>query len=194
MSEERCLLCNKPYDYHYDLFGRGCLENLYELLKISKPPRIIKNKEMYLCNRIALKNFKIFLTKKKKYLLTEKYVALKYLDNIDLNSLFNVKSNNDIFLNEIKNKIKNDIKNITIFSKNNVGLFDFKLNDVYELFNDVQKFKEIIEELKTIDFEKVDEKLAENFIKKLSFIFDLTKKIIQFIMLVIIQCNLLFGR
>lgn len=54
MSEERCVLCNKPYEFeHYHLFGRGCLKNLYELLNISNPPRGTKDKEMYLCNRIA---------------------------------------------------------------------------------------------------------------------------------------------
>lgn len=29
MSEVRCKLCNKQYDHHYALFGRGCLENLF---------------------------------------------------------------------------------------------------------------------------------------------------------------------
>ena len=29
MSEKRCKLCNKPYEHHYSLFGRGCLENIY---------------------------------------------------------------------------------------------------------------------------------------------------------------------
>lgn len=24
-EERRCLICNKPYNYHYDLFGRGYL-------------------------------------------------------------------------------------------------------------------------------------------------------------------------
>lgn len=77
MSEKRCKLCNKPYEHHYVLFGRGCLENLYELLGFSRP-RIIWNKELYLCNKIALKNHKFFLSKKKKYVLAQKYIALKY--------------------------------------------------------------------------------------------------------------------
>ena len=53
MSEKRCKLCNKPYEHHYALFGRGCLENLFELLNFSKPLRIVWNKELYLCTRIA---------------------------------------------------------------------------------------------------------------------------------------------
>ena len=52
MSEIRCKLCNKLYNHHYKLFGRGCLENLYDLLEVSKPSRFVVNKEMYLCNRL----------------------------------------------------------------------------------------------------------------------------------------------
>ncbi len=41
MNEKRCILCNKPYDYKYVMFGRGCLDNLYNLLGFSKTPRFI---------------------------------------------------------------------------------------------------------------------------------------------------------
>lgn len=47
INEKRCILCNKPYNYKYKILGRGCLDNLYEQLDIVKPPRIIRNKEMY---------------------------------------------------------------------------------------------------------------------------------------------------
>ena len=63
INEKRCLLCNKPYNYKYKMFGRGCLDNLYELLEFSKPPRFIWNKETYLCTRIAWRNHKFFLRK-----------------------------------------------------------------------------------------------------------------------------------
>ena len=33
MEEKRCLLCNKPYDYKYKMFGRGCLDNIYGVLE-----------------------------------------------------------------------------------------------------------------------------------------------------------------
>lgn len=51
MEEKRCVLCNKPYNYKYVMFGRGCLDNLYGLLEFSKPPRFIWNKESYLCTK-----------------------------------------------------------------------------------------------------------------------------------------------
>lgn len=62
MSEKRCIICNKSFEHHYSMFGRGCLDNLYELLGFSKPFRIV-NKERYLFTRIAWKNHKFFLIK-----------------------------------------------------------------------------------------------------------------------------------
>lgn len=165
MDEKRCILCNKPYDHNYVMFGRGCLDNLYELLEISKPPRIIKNKEMYLCNRIAWKNSKFLIGKSKKYALAKKYIALKYLDRMNYN-----------FLDEIKEKILKDINSISLFSKNIVEAISFTLNGIYKLFNYSQKFDELIKEFQNINWEEVDEKVAENFIKSMSFIFDVTKK------------------
>lgn len=97
-EERRCLICNKPYNYHYDLFGRGCLTNLYKQLNISNS-RLISNKEKHLCNVIAHRNFKFFLGKKKKYALTENYIALDYLKRIDLK-----------FTEDIKNVLKENIK------------------------------------------------------------------------------------
>lgn len=165
MEEKRCILCNKPYDHNYVMFGRGCLENLYELLGISKPPRIIKNKEMYLCNRIAWKNHKFFLNKKKKYDLAQKYIALNYLNRMNYE-----------FLDDIKEKILKDINSISAFSKNIAESISFTLNDIYKLFNYSQRFDELINEFQNINWEEVDEKVAENFIKSMSFIFDVTKK------------------
>ena len=164
MEEKRCVLCNKPYNYKYAMFGRGCLDNLYALLKFSKPPGFIWNKESYLCTQIAWKNHKFFLNKNKKYALAQKYIALNYLDRMNIESL-----------DDIKNKILKDINNISVFS-NIVETISFSLNDIYKLFNYYEKFEEIIKELQNINWEEIDEKIAENFIKSMSFIFDVTKK------------------
>lgn len=80
------------------------------------------------------------------------------------------------FLDDIKEKISKDIKSIRIFSKNIVETISFKLNDIYKLYNCSQKFNEILKEFKNINWEKLDEKTAESFIKSMSFIFDITKK------------------
>ena len=89
-KEKRCIICNRPYNYHYDLFGRNCLMNLYTQLNISKF-RFISNKEKHLCNVIAHRNFKFFLGKNKKYALTENYIALDYLKKMNLRAVEDIK-------------------------------------------------------------------------------------------------------
>lgn len=79
------------------------------------------------------------------------------------------------FLDGVKDRISEDMNRISVFYKNTIGLFSFKLNDVYELYNDVQKFETVIDLLKNEIWEKIDEKVAEQFIESLSFIFDITK-------------------
>lgn len=165
MNEKRCILCNKTYNHKYELFGRGCLENLYELLGVSKNPRILWNKELYLCTRIAWKNNKFFLSRKKKYALAQNYIALNYLNKMNYD-----------FLEGIKANISKDIKNISVFSKNIIDTVSFTLNDIYKLFNYSQKFEELLKEIKEINWEKVDEEIAEKCIKSMSFIFDISKK------------------
>lgn len=165
MNEKRCILCNKPYNYKYNLFGRGCLDNVYGLLEFAKPSRLVWNKELYLCTRIAWKNHKLFLGRRKKYVLAQKYIALNYLNKMNYNSL-----------DGIKEKINNDINGISVFSKNIVESISFTLNDIYKLFNYTQKFNELIKEFQNISWKEVDEIVAENFIKNISFIFDITKK------------------
>ncbi len=165
MNEKRCILCNKPYNYKYVMFGRGCLDNLYDLLGFSKAPRIIWNKELYLCTRIAWKNHKFFLNKKKKYVLAQKYIALAYLNMMDYEAL-----------NNIKEKISKEINSISMFSKEIVDTIQFSLNEIYKLFNYTNKFNERLEEIKKINWKEVDKKVAEDFIKSMSFIFDVTKK------------------
>lgn len=165
INEKRCVLCNKPYNYKYAMFGRGCLDNLYGLLEFSKPPKFIWNKESYLCTRIAWRNHKFFLSKNKKYALAQKYIALNYLNRMNYG-----------FLDDIKEGILKDINSISVFSKNIVDTISFSLNDIYKLFNYTQKFDELIKELQNINWENIDEKVAENFIKSMSFIFDVSKK------------------
>lgn len=164
-NEKRCVLCNKPYDYKYQMFGRGCVDNLYTLLEIKKTPRIISDKELYLCTRIAWRNHKFFLNKNKKYALAQDYIALNYLNKMDLE-----------FLEDTKEKISSDIRKISAFSKNNVRNVPFELNDVYQVFNYYQKFEEIINKTKNVNWKDIDEQTVNSFIESLKFIFDVNKK------------------
>lgn len=166
INEKRCALCNKPYNYKYRMFGRSCLDNMYMLLGFSKPPKFIWNKELYLCTKIAWKNHKIFLSKDKKYALAQKYIALNYLNKIEYGAL-----------DSIKGKILTDINNISAFSKNKGDTVSFFLNDIYKLYNYTQRFDELIKEFKNTNWEQIDKSFAERFIKSISFIFDINKKV-----------------
>lgn len=174
-NEKRCLLCNKPYDTKNELFGSECLMNMYELLNIPMPSWSFRNKENYLCTKVAHINNKFFLGKKNKYIITEKYIALNYLDKIGYSSF-----------DDIKNKLINDIKKISIFSTSTsvYELNNFVLHDVYLAYNMWNKFNNLIDEvIKELDIindkdrnEDDDVKDAmEGLLNKFKFIFDKTK-------------------
>ena len=97
---KRCIICNKPIENEDDMFGGGCLDNLYELLDIPVPKRI-SNKEKYLLDAIAHKNSKYFLSREKKIAIAKNYIAWSYLNKINLN-----------FKKEKKSKLEDNIKNI----------------------------------------------------------------------------------
>lgn len=159
-EEKRCIICNRPYNHHYDLFGRSCLANLYTQLNISNSI-LISNKEKHLCNVIARRNFKFFLSKEKKYALTENYIALDYLKRIDLK-----------FTEDIKNTIKENIKRISILKKYVKSMLPtYSLNDFYKIYNDYIEFKKLLNE--NINTGKKD--FDETALKGFSVIFDIDK-------------------
>lgn len=159
-EEKRCIICNRPYNHHYDLFGRSCLANLYTQLNISNS-RFISNKEMHLCNVIAHRNFKFFLGKEKKYALAENYIALDCLKRIDLK-----------FTEDIKNVLKENIKRISIFSKYIKSMLPiYSLNDFYKIYNDYIEFKKLLNE--NISDGKKD--FDETILKGFAIIFDIDK-------------------
>ncbi len=159
-EEKRCIICNRPYNYHYDLFGRSCLANLYTQLNISNP-RLISNKEKHLCNVIARRSFKLFLSKEKKNALTENYIALDYLKRIDLK-----------FTEDIKNSIKENIRKISFFKKYVKSMLPtYSLNDFYKIYNDYMEFKKLLNENINTGNKKSDEIALKGF----SVIFDIDK-------------------
>ena len=169
VSEKRCLLCNKAFDYNYDLFGRGCLENIYNLLNIPMPSWSFRNKEMFLCTKVAHKRNKFFIDKEKKYFITKRVIALAYLEEFNYNTT-----------DKIISDINKDIDNVKIFSKEIKEIFPFKLNSVYLAKHMVDKFNEIMNEWKIINQKSgnaKDIKIMESFINRFKFVFDIEKKI-----------------
>lgn len=158
-EEKKCIICNKPYNYHYDLFGRTCLKNLYTQLNIPNH-KFIFNREKHLCNVICHRNFKFFLNKNKKYALVQNYIALDYLKKMKLKSTENLST-----------KLNENIKSISIFKKYAKSMSPmYSLNDFYKVYNDYIDFKKLLDET-TKNNQKIDETVLKGF----SIIFDINK-------------------
>ena len=178
-EEKRCIICNKPYNYQYDLFGRNCLMKLYTQLNISNP-KLISNKEKHLCNVIAHRNFKFFLSKNKKYALTENYIALDYLKRMDLKSV-----------EDIKLKLTENIKNISILKRYTKSMLPtYSLNDFYKIYNDYIDFKNLLNENIKLNDKDFDETILKGF----SIIFDTNKISIPLYYLIFYEMQYMFWK
>ena len=165
---KRCIICNKPIENEDDMFGGGCLDNLYELLDIPVPKRI-SNKEKYLLDAIAHKNSKYFLSREKKIAIAKNYIAWSYLNKINLN-----------FTKDEKSKLEDNIKNISPF-KSLQGLYmpEYLLNDFYKVYNYYKRFEEKINNYTTKSDDnsgKKEEIDDETILNELMFIFNTTKE------------------
>ena len=98
---KECFLCSRDYkNVKEEMFGKGCLNQIYHFLNITKP-KILKNKEEYLYNQIATKLNMEKLSLEQKQLLTDRYLTLEYLKNTTYGDF-----------KEIENEINQDIINI----------------------------------------------------------------------------------
>ena len=165
MKEGICKLCNRRYNYKYALFGRGCLNSAYKILDVQMPQKV-EDKELYLCNQVARKLHKVGLSKKQKYLLTEKFLTVKYLGKIKYGNL-----------DEEKRKLNEDINNMAFLKYVTNPLLPITLNEAYKLYNTTEKFDKKLKEskkiLNNIDFEQITEDIVLN---GMQFAFNLVKK------------------
>ncbi len=136
------------------MFGRGCLDNIYgELEYVSHLDLYGIRNYIYVLK--LLENHKYFLSKTKKYDLIQKYIALDYLEKMNLEAL-----------NDVQTSLTKGIKNITTFSKSRSELMSFTLNDIYKIYNYYQKFEKIIKDFQNINWNDIDEKVAKWLYKK----------------------------
>ena len=150
---KECFLCSRDYkNVKEEMFGKGCLNQIYHFLNITKP-KILKNKEEYLYNQIATKLNMEKLSLEQKQLLTDRYLTLEYLKNTTYGDF-----------KEIENEINQDIINIRKYK-----LFDelkttkkISLSEAYKIYKENNKFINKITELKQKKF--IDEKDIVKFI------------------------------
>lgn len=164
LNEKKCILCNKSFNYKYKMFGRTCLSNLYEQLKVPKFS-IFVNKENHLLNIIALKKFKLFLSEAKKQALLENYIALDYLKKMNIASL-----------NELQRDIENNIKEISFKTKLSPSMFPrYSINDFYKVYRDYIKFMVLINKARLNNEESGLNKYDESILALFSIAFDIEK-------------------
>ena len=125
-------------------------------INISKPNKI-DDKEMYLCNCVALQLHKVGLTKKQKYLLTEKYLTVKYMDRIKYGNL-----------QVQKEELSQDVQNIAPLKNSLSSTSSVSLNDAYKAYNLTQRFDNEILKLK-------DDLIEYATLESIKFIFSTLK-------------------
>ena len=161
-EDRKCILCNRPYDYKYIMFGRTCLENLYKQLKVGKIGSFF-NKENHLLNSISHRNLKFFLSKSKKQAVLENYIELDYIKRMNLKSM-----------DSIREQIERNINRISAFSELKEDMFpNYSVNSFYKVYQDYQKFKNETEKISHI--KNNDDKYNEAILNGLSFVFDTGK-------------------
>ena len=170
--EKKCMICNKPFDYRNDMFGRGCLNNLYKQLDISVPKYTL-NKEKHLINAVSHKNSKYFLSKDKKEAVLKNAIALSYLNLIKLD-----------FTEKLKKELVDNIRNISIFNPLVKSMEPvYLLNSYYKVYNYYIKFDKEINEakakLKEAETQESKDKIYDDTILKgFAFIFNSDKEIV----------------
>lgn len=73
-----CLLCSRDMKTSKDIFGNGCVRNIYSFLEMNMPKRV-KLRETALCNNIMKKNNIRNINPYQKMWLTDRYLTQQYL-------------------------------------------------------------------------------------------------------------------
>lgn len=144
----KCSLCGKKISNTKYSFGLGCLKKSCSILNIAN----VKNLkgETTLNNKIVKICDKNNLNKEQKELLTNRYLTLKLLENIDID-----------YYNDIKREIKNDIENISSStSKDDLKTMDtmplkYAFN-IYKLFIKYKSFEEMSNNITFDDIQNID--------------------------------------
>lgn len=165
---KECLLCKKNMNSSNNLFGKGCINNIYSFLDMDMPKKV-KLREHTLQKNIMKTTNNCNINIYQKNFLTDRYLTLKYLDE------------NPYFKDEhLKNKLKNDIEDVSKI-KNNKKTESTKtisLKQAYDLYKKSIKFTEGIKKIKEGDL--LDSESIKLIILGISFIFHIKKNSLQF--------------
>ncbi len=158
-----CLLCKRDMKVSNNVFGNGCVRNIYSLLDL-KMPRQVKLREETLYKNIMTLNNINSINKNQKIWLTDRYLTYQYLNRIPYGNY-----------NSIKKQINNDIQNINQIKKDEEpkSAKNMSLKQAYDLYKKVTKFQGVIDKISKGNF--ADEDSIKTIITSLSFIFNMGK-------------------
>lgn len=163
-----CLLCKRDMKVSDDIFGKGCVQNIYSFLGLKMPRKVKMREETLYKNIMRLTNTRTINTNQKIW-LTDRYLTYQYLDRIPYGNF-----------NSIKKQIDYDIQNIKQI-KSTEGPKSTKsmsINQAYDLYKKVIKFQEGIQKIRNRNY--TDEDGIKTIITSISFIFNMSKNKSQY--------------
>lgn len=163
-----CLLCRRDMKVSNDIFGNGCIKNIYSFLDLKMPKKVKYREETLYKNVMELTNIHS-INKNQKLWLTDRYLTYQYLNRIPYGNY-----------NEIKNQINYDIQNIKQIKKDEEpkSSKSMSLKQAYDLYKKVMKFQNGIDKISKGNF--TDEDSIKTIITSLNFIFNMSKNKSQY--------------
>ena len=163
-----CLLCRRDMKVSNDIFGNGCIKNIYSFLDLKMPKKVKYREETLYKNVMELTNIHS-INKNQKIWLTDRYLTYQYLNRIPYGNY-----------NEIKNQINYDIQNIKQIKKDEEpkSAKSMSLKQAYDLYKKVMKFQDGIDKINKGDF--TDEDSIKTLITSFSFIFNMSRNKSQY--------------
>ena len=158
-----CLLCRRDMKVSNDVFGNGCVRNIYSFLDL-KMPRKVNLREDNLYKNIMKMNNINSINKNQKIWLTDRYLTLQYLNRIPYGNY-----------DRLKSQINNDIQTIEHIKKDEEpkSAKNMSLKQAYDLYKKVTKFQDGIDKISKGNF--TDEDSIKTIISSISFIFNMSK-------------------
>lgn len=158
-----CLLCKRDMKVSNDVFGNGCVRNIYSFLDLKMPRKVRMREETLYKNVMRLTNTRNIDTKQQIW-LTDRYLTYQYLNRIPYGNY-----------NSIKKQINNDIQDIKQVKNNEVpkSANSMSLKQAYDLYKKVIKFQDGIDKITKGNF--TDEDSIKTIITSFSFIFNMEK-------------------
>lgn len=158
-----CLLCKRDMKVSNDIFGNGCIRNIYHFLELNMPKKARLRHEALYKNIMKINNMNL-LNKSQKIMLVDRYLTYQYLNRTPY-------GNYDL----IKKQIYYDIQNIKNINKEGElkSSQSMSLKQAYDLYKKEIKFQDGIEKITKGDF--TDEDAIKALITSFSFIFNISR-------------------